>query len=139
MEQKAKVLICQPDGMAQVMIVRQSACSGDCHKCSGCGAVEQKMLVSVRNTIGAKPGDLVTIESASAPVLKGAAILYLLPLVLFICCYLVGMQWHLGGLTGLGGFVLGLLAAMLYDRLVVKRANTEYTIIGYCRTPQQPV
>ena len=139
MEQKVKVLACQPDGMAKVMLVRQSACSGDCHKCSGCGAVEQKMLLTVRNPIGAKPGDLVTIASASGPVLKGAAILYLLPLVLFIACYLVGMQWRLGGLTGLAGFTLGLLAAMLHDRLVVKRANTEYTIIGYCRTPQQPV
>ena len=139
MEQKVKVIACQPDGMAQVMLVRQSACSGDCHKCSGCGAVEQKMLLTVRNSIGAKPGDLVTIASASGPVLKGAAILYLLPLVLFIACYLMGMQWHLGGLTGLGGFALGLLTAMLYDRLVVKRANTEYTIIGYCHTPQQPV
>ena len=138
MQQKVKVLTCRPDGTAQVMLVRESACSGDCHKCSGCGAVAQKMLLTVRNPIGAKPGDLVNIESASGPVLKGAAILYMLPLALFIGCYLVGMQWHLGGLTGLGGFVLGLLAAMLYDRRVVKKTNTEYTIIGYCRTWPQP-
>ena len=74
----------------------------------------------------------MNISSQSGPVLKGAAILYLLPLVLFIALYLVGMRWQLGGLTGLGGFVLGLAAAMAYDRLVVKRTNTEYTIIGYC-------
>ena len=133
MQQKVKVIRCEADGTAKVMLVRQSACSGDCHKCSGCGAVEQTMLLTARNPIGAKPGDLVNISSESGPVLKGAAILYLLPLVLFIVLYLAGMRWQLGGLTGLGGFILGLAAAMLYDRLVVKRTNTEYTIIGYCR------
>ena len=65
MEQKVKVYACRPDGTAQVMVVRQSACSGDCHKCSGCGAVEQKMLLTAQNPIGAKPGDLVTIASDS--------------------------------------------------------------------------
>ena len=137
MEQRVKVISCQPDGSATVMLIRQSACSGDCHKCSGCGAVEQKMLLSASNPIGARPGEVVTIRSGSGPVLGGAAILYLLPLALFIACYLVGMQWRLGGLTGLGGFALGLVAAMLYDRLVVKKTNIEYTIVGRCRPQPQ--
>ena len=131
MEQRAKVYTCQPDGTAQVMVVRQSACSGDCHKCSGCGAVEQKLLLTVQNPIGARPGEVVTISSDSAPVLKGAAILYLLPLVLFVAGYLIGMQWQLGGLTGLGAFALGIAGAVAYDRLVVNRQNTQYTITGY--------
>ena len=131
MQQLVKVLTCNPDGTAHVMLVRQSACSGDCHKCSVCGAVEQKMLLTARNPIGAKPGDLVNIESASGPVLRGAAILYLLPLVLFILAYLWGMQWHLGGLTGFVAFALGIGAAIVYDRFVVKKENTVYTIVGY--------
>lgn len=131
MQQLVKVLTCNPDGTAHVMLVRQSACSGDCHKCSGCGAVEQKMLLTARNPIGAKPGDLVNIESASGPVLRGAAILYLLPLVLFILAYLWGMQWHQGGLTGFVAFALGIGAAIVYDRFVVKKENTVYTIVGY--------
>ena len=133
MEQRAKVCACGPDGTATVMVVRQSACSGDCHKCSGCGAVEQKMLLTARNPIGARPGELVTISSDSAPVLKGAAMLYLLPLVLFILAYLPGMRWELGGLTGLGGFLLGVAGAVLYDRLVAKKEKNEYTIIGYVK------
>ena len=131
MEQKVKVYSCQPDGTALVMVVRQSACSGDCHKCSGCGAVEQKMLLTARNPIGAKPGELVTVSSDSATVLKGAAILYLLPLVLFIAGYLLGMQWNLGGLTGFLAFLLSIGIAIAYDRLVVKKKHTQYTIIGY--------
>ena len=131
MQQAVKVLTCDSDGTAKVVLVRQSACSGDCHKCSGCGAVEQKMVLTVNNPIGARPGELVTIESDSAPVLRGAAILYLLPLALFIPAYLWGMQWRLGALTGFAAFALGIGAAVVYDRCVVKKENTIYTIVGY--------
>ena len=138
MQQLVKVLTCSRDGNAQVVYVRQSACSGDCHKCSGCGAVEQAMIFTARNPIGARPGDLVTVESETAPVLKAAAVLYLLPLALLIAGYLVGMQWHLGGLTGGLGFILGIGLVIAYDRLVMKKKNTEYTIIGYAHKGQQP-
>ena len=105
MQQQVRVLNINPDGSAQVIYLRQSACSGDCHKCSGCGAVEQSMIFTARNPIGARPGDLVNVESATGPVLKAAAVLYMLPLVLFVAAYLVGMQWHLGGVTGALGFI----------------------------------
>ena len=38
MEQIVRVREVRPDGMATVIHFRQSACSGDCHQCSGCGA-----------------------------------------------------------------------------------------------------
>ena len=131
MQQKVRVLTSNADGSAQVACVRQSACSGDCHKCSGCGAVEQTMIFTARNPIGARPGDLVNVESATAPVLKAAAVLYMLPLLLFITGYLVGMQWQLGGLTGGLAFALSVGLVIAYDRLVMKKKNTQYTIIGF--------
>lgn len=131
MQQTVKVLSCRSDDTAQVACIRQSACSGDCHKCSGCGAVEQTMLFTARNPIGAVPGDLVTVESATGPVLKAAAVLYMLPLVLFIAGYLIGMQWQLGGLFGAVAFVLSIAIIIAYDRLVMKKRNTVYTIVGF--------
>ena len=131
MQQLVKVLSCEPDATARVMYIRESACSGDCHKCSGCGAVQQKMIFQARNPIGARPGDLVTVESASGPVLKAAAMLYMLPLVLFIAGYLVGMQWNLGGLIGCLAFALSIGLIIAYDRLVMQKKNTVYTITGY--------
>ena len=131
MQQLVKVLTCAPDGTAQVACLRQSACSGDCHKCSGCGAVEQTMIFTARNPIGARPGDTVTVESATGPVLKAAVVLYMLPLVLFIAGYLVGMQWNLGALIGGLAFVLSIALIIAYDRLVMQKKNTVYTIIGY--------
>lgn len=136
MQQLVKVLTCNPDGTAQVAYMRQSACSGDCHKCSGCGAVEQTMIFTARNPIGATPGALVTVESATGPVLKAAAVLYMLPLVLFIAGYLVGMQWQLGGLIGALAFALSIAIIVCYDRLVMRKRNTVYTIVGYAPKPR---
>ena len=133
MEQRVKVVTTAPDGTARVMVVRESACSGDCHKCSGCGAVQQTMLLTARNPIGARKGDVVTVTSDSGPVLKAAAVLYLLPLVLFIAAYLAGMPHQLGGLTGALGFAVGIGIAIAYDRLVVKKKKTDYTISGFVR------
>ena len=131
MQQLVKVLTCNADGTAQVACLRQSACSGDCHKCSGCGAVEQTMIFTARNPIGAKPGDMVNVESATGPVLKAAAVLYMLPLVLFISGYLVGMRWQLGGLFGALAFAVSIAIIVVYDRLVMKKRNTVYTIVGF--------
>lgn len=131
MQQLVKVLSCNGDDTAKVAVLRQSACSGDCHKCSGCGAVEQTMIFTARNPIGAKAGDFVTVESATGPVLKAAAVLYLLPLVLFVAGYLVGMQRQLGGLIGALAFALSIAIIVVYDRLVMKKRNTVYTIVGF--------
>ena len=87
MEQLVRVKKTFDDGTALVIHVRESACSGDCHKCSGCGAAKEAMLFTADNPLGARTGDLVKVVSQSAPVLKGAAVLYVLPLVLFFLGY----------------------------------------------------
>ena len=96
------------------------------------------MVFTARNPIGAKAGELVTVESESGPVLKAAAVLYMLPLVLFIAAYLVGMQWQLGGLFGAVAFVLSIGIIIAYDRLVMKKKNTVYTITGYAAVAVRP-
>ena len=131
MEQKVRVKKVNSDGTAQVLHIRQSACSGDCHQCAGCGAAEESLMLTARNPIGARPGDLVVIRSESGPVLTGAAVLYVLPLVLFFLGYILGMTWQLGALVGGLAFALGIALAVAYDRLVAKKRKTVYTITGY--------
>ena len=84
MEQLVRVVQVFPNGTAKVLRVRESACSGDCHKCSGCGAQQQTLQLTAENPIGARPGETVRLHSSTAAVLKAAAVVYLLPLVLFI-------------------------------------------------------
>lgn len=132
MEQIVKVITTEPDGTARVMHIRESACSGDCHKCSGCGAAKETLFLTVKNSIRAKPGDMVRIESASGPVMAATMVFYLVPLVLFFLGYFLGETlWALGGLVGGLGFALGIGLAVVYDRLVARHQKIEYTVVGY--------
>ena len=136
MEQLVKVIGHNPDGTAQVAHVRQSACSGDCHKCSGCGAAKQTVILTAQNPIDAPVGAVVVVQSETAPVLAAAAMLYMMPLGLFFAGYLLGsILWQRGGLCGLAAFALGIAGAVVYDRLVMKKKNTVYTITGYGNQP----
>lgn len=128
MEQKARVRQVNPDGTAQVLCIRESACSGDCHHCSGCGAAKETLLFDAENPVGAATGDLVRVESQSGPVLKAAMVLYVLPLVLFFLGYFLGEGFGCGALAACLCFCLGIALAVLYDRKVVRPANTTYTI-----------
>ena len=132
MEQLVRVKDVNSDGTAVVIHVRESACSGDCHKCSGCGAAKEAVLFTAQNLINAKRGDLVKVESATGPVLKAAVVLYVIPLVLFFLGYYLGtLMGNLGTLVGCLGFVLGVVIVVVYDRKVVKKANLGYTITAF--------
>lgn len=125
MEQQVQVRRIFPDGTAEVALRRQSACSGECHKCAGCGAVEQTVVVTARDSIGVRVGDTVTIRSESGRVLAGAAVLYLLPLVLFFALCLMGSV-----LLGCLGFVLGIAGAVVFDRAIAGKRKNIYIITG---------
>ena len=132
MEQLVRVTKVHEDGTATVVHVRESACSGDCHKCSGCGAAKEAIVFEARNEIGAGVGDLVKVESGTGPVLKAAMVLYMIPMVLFFAGYALG-DWLLGmgALAGCLGFLLSIVLVVVYDRKVVKKANMIYTITKF--------
>lgn len=131
MEQLVRVKEAYPDGTASVLLVRESACSGDCHKCSGCGAAKETMVFTAKNLIGASQGDLVKVESATGPVMKAAVVLYVIPLVLFFLGYYLGSFINQGTLISCLGFVLGIVIVIVYDRKVVKKNNLGYTITAF--------
>ena len=132
MEQIVRVRETYPNGMAQVIHQRESACSGDCHKCSGCGAAKETMIFDAVNPIGAGPGDIVVIESETKSVMKAVGVFYALPLVLFFLGYYIGHVLGIsGGLIGSLGFVLAMCLAVVYDRKVAAKENTVHTITGY--------
>ena len=132
MDQIVRVKQIYEDGTAQVICIRESACSGDCHKCSGCGAAKEAILLTAENPIGAGVGDLVNIRSETGPVLKAAAVLYMLPLVLFFAGYALAVALdQSGALFGALAFVLSIVLIVVYDRRMAGKENTIYTITGY--------
>lgn len=132
MEQMVRVRQTHDDGTATVIHIRQSACSGDCHKCSGCGAAQETLLFRAENPIGARTGDLVVVRSETKTVMKAVGVFYVAPLLLFFLGYFLGSRLgSLGGLAGGIGFVLGIVLAVVYDRKVAGKENVIYTITGF--------
>lgn len=130
MEQIVRVKETHPDGTATVMVQRESACSGDCHKCSGCGAAKEVIVFEAINHIGAERGDLVVIQSKTGPVMKAVGVFYVLPLVLFFLGYFLGDSLGMGPLIGGLGFVLAIVLSVVYDRKIAKKEEV-HTITGY--------
>ena len=138
MDQLVRVRETYSDGTAQVVCVRESACSGDCHKCSGCGAAKEVILLTADNPIGAETGDLVNLRSETGPVLKAAAMLYMMPLALFFAGYALAAVLDLSGaLVGCLAFALSVVLIVVYDRRMEKKDNTIYTITGFAADPLQ--
>lgn len=132
MDQLVRVREVYDNGTAQVICIRESACSGDCHKCSGCGAAKETILLTADNPIGAAAGDLVNLRSQTGPVLKAAMVLYMMPLVLFFAGYALAAVLNLSGtLFGCLAFVLSIILIVVYDRRMAKKDNTIYTITGF--------
>lgn len=132
MDQIVRIRRILPDGKAEFIKIRESACSGDCHKCSGCGAAKETMIEVAENPIGAVAGDFVNVRTDSGQILGMATLVYVLPLVLFFLGYGLGAWLGFGGGLGGGlGFVLGIALIILGDRIAQKKVQTVYTITGY--------
>lgn len=133
MEQIVRVKQTHDNGTATVFRLRESACSGDCHKCSGCGTARETLVFQAENPIGAARGDLVVVASETAPVMRAAAVFYVAPLVLFFLGYFLGGHFGeiWGAVAGGVGFFAAVAMAVLYDRKIAGKEKTIYTITGF--------
>lgn len=105
------------DDYALVEVSRKSACE-NCHAnvdggCSACVAFGNKAAVSkADNSIGAKVGERVIIETASKTVLLYAAAVFLFPLLLGVVGYFIGGLFSFAAAPYLGALV-GFAAAFI--------------------------
>lgn len=138
MKQTAQVIRIVVPGYVEVKVRRTSACASahNCGSCDHCSFMENapEITVVAENPCGAKVGDTVTVETASARVLGAATLLYIAPLVLFFLGYFIGggLGWAEGGAIALGGggFLMGLLGAFVLDRWIKKRDNVTFKVIS---------
>jgi sigma-E factor negative regulatory protein RseC len=137
MVSKAKITKVWRNGTAEIEVERKSACGHDCAKCKGCAEVKTAPVRAIaRNQIGAKLGELVTVEASSREIMGMAAIVYLLPLLLFFVCYALGVLLASGELAaavmGGFGFVLGVWIAIWYSKVLKKRGQITFVIVERC-------
>ena len=86
MTQDAVVTKLLPDNMAEVAVARTTACGGNCGSCESC-IFQSEIKTVARNLIDARPGQKVVIASKSSTVFGAAALVYLMPIVLFMLGY----------------------------------------------------
>lgn len=127
-EQTGRVVEAQPGGLARVVTDRKGACGG-CHSNQGSGCIsclaQAKMEIQVANPIGARAGDVVRFSLRSSDFFKGAAMLYLFPMVTLLAGALIGawtgkaMGWQetLGAVAGVvAGLSLAVFVLIRLDR-----------------------
>ncbi len=125
MEQQAQVIRILNATTAKVAVKRKSACSGDCHTCHGCPHPDEIVMVEADNLAGAQTGDTVIVRSETGRVLKLAAMLYLMPMVVFFLGYFLmpggeGARLIAGGIC----FAAGIGFCMYVSRWM-KKNNKE--------------
>ena len=128
MTQEASVIRLLPDRMAEVSVLRRSACGGNCTGCDGCSFTEKELRVVARNCADAQPGQRVSIETKSAQIFRYAALVYILPVLALLAGYILAFALHLSeALCILAGFGLLVLCAVVLIAIYKKRKTVSIT------------
>lgn len=120
-------------GHAEISVPRKSACGHDCEECAGCGVSGAAVRARAANPIGAAPGQKVVVESSTKKMLRIVALVYLIPVALFFLGYFAAMavtaSVAVQYAAAVLGFLLGILAAIGYDRRLRAKGGLSFTIV----------
>lgn len=124
-------------GQAEIEVRRVSACGHSCEECGGgCSELVRTgpVVVLADNPLNAQPGDKVVVESSTRSILGFAAVVYLLPLVLFFAGYFIAGALGAGEGAALawggGCFAASIAVAVLVDRRAKKTSGQRFSIVA---------
>ena len=132
MTQDAIVTKCLPNGMAEVVVTRTTACGSNCGNCESCiFQIELKTLA--RNQVDAKPGQRVVIESKSSKIYGAAMLVYILPIVLVVFGYAVAYAAGAGEgvcvASSFAGLLIGAAIIVMSQRLGKNKKPITFDIV----------
>lgn len=135
MRQTAQVKRVLPGGIAEIAVVRQGACSHNCADCGGCmTAAQPTVTAQAENSLGAREGELVVVETANAQLIGVIAFVYLIPMVFLIAGYLVaqilGLTTGWCILAGVAAFALSLVLILALDRYIKRHKSLQFKIVS---------
>ena len=114
----------------KIAVPRKSACGHDCEECAGCGMTGAPIYATAENRVGASVGDKVVVEGSTKKLLGIVALVYLVPIVLFLLGYFATEPFiaseNVRVALSIIGFLAGLLPAVFYDRHI-RRTGGEMT------------
>lgn len=110
----------------------KAARHGDCDNCGACPG-DSAIVMDVRNTLAARPGQKVSFEMHSANMVMAAFVVYAIPLFAATAGAILGwlmagwlgqppVPFEVGG--GIIGFLLSLVLIKLYDRALKNNVKT---------------
>lgn len=125
------------DGSAEVEVRRISSCGGGCKSCaSSCDTPNH--VVTLRNDINAKVGDLVEIRAVAKDILKYTMIVYMIPFSMLLIGIIGGMKVlqsygvanyePLSFLIGVVFLALGYFIVKIFDNKIENKED-ETTIV----------
>lgn len=137
MSQNAMIKRIISDEVAEVSLMRQM----NCKNCANCGTCTQRpgseLLAMASNTIGAKVGDMVEVESSAGSSIGIAVLVYVLPCVFLILGYFLGQALGLSEAASVGvgglGIVVGFIPAFVVNRILTKSKKPEFVILSKLR------
>lgn len=129
MEKNMIVHRLEDDGTA-ILCPETRSCGGNCETCPDHGRQERLRRFRAYNPVGAQVGDRVTATVKRSSVAMTAVRMYVMPVLLFLACYILGEKlWGQGPFTGMGGLVLALVLGTIYDRFIYRK-KVKFTITG---------
>lgn len=133
MRQEAIITNVRDDGLAEVVVERQSLCGGNCSECSEC-KYENLMKSLVKNPIGAERGQRVYIDTPTKGVVKGALTIYVLPIIMLFIGYFVASLLSMSEgaciAFAFGGVLIGIAIAMVISRKMQSKDPTPAEIVS---------
>ena len=117
-------------GLVELTVTRQTACGHSCDGCGRCAGKAPDLVIKASCDFPVVLGDKVEVFSDNN-VLGAAALVYGLPVVLFLLGYLLtgflpeGLRYVCGGV----GFLMGLGLAVAVDRGMKRRASLTYRVV----------
>lgn len=137
MTQNATVLALHSDGRAEISVRRMSSCGDNCASCAA-HCANRDIIATAVNSAGAEVGDSVVVESSTSKVIKIAAVVYLVPIVLLIAAYAVcaalGLKEGVCIAVSIAAMLLGMLAAKRMNDVATKNKDIVYNIVRIVRS-----
>ena len=132
MTQDAIVTKCLPNGMAEVVVTRTTACGSNCGNCESC-IFQSELKTLARNQVDAKPGQRVVIESKASKIYGAAMLGYILPIVLvgfgYAVAYAAGAGEGVCVASSFAGLLIGAAIIVMSQRLGKNKKPITFDIV----------
>lgn len=132
MTQDAVVTKVFPNGMAEVIVARGTACGSNCGNCESC-VFQNEIKAFAKNSVHAKPGEKVVIESLSSRIFGAAFIVYIVPMLVFVIGYIIaascGLSEGMSVLCSFIAFCVAVAVIVVYQRRSKRKNPIKFEIV----------